>query len=307
MGLVGREERGVSGLPNPLGPAMMYGFWREQADARVVVLLVVPVKEVEAEGPSVLDRSEPVWKLGLILEGLELALRKGIVIGHMRPPVRLRHPQIRQQEGHRLRGHRRAAIRMEGQLALGDGLFLAGLTDKSLSQRRGFAMGDHPADHIAAENIQDHIQVEIGPLSGPQQFGDIPGPHLVGSGGQKFGRLVRRVVQLVASLTDLHGRGQHAVHSAHRTQVSSFVKQGRIHLCWGLIPKPLGVEDSKDGLALRRTQRPHREWLGPRRRILGLTAPVPRGPRHPEGMTGSGGDDGRNTGRCSFAGMTARL
>ena len=36
--------------------------------------------------------------------------------------------------------------------------------DQLLSQFGGFPQGDHPADDIAAENIQDHIQVETGPF-----------------------------------------------------------------------------------------------------------------------------------------------
>ena len=42
--------------------------------------------------------------------------------------------------------------------------------------------------------------MEVGPLGRPQQLGDIPGPDLIGRGGQQFRLVVLRVPQLVSSL-----------------------------------------------------------------------------------------------------------
>jgi hypothetical protein len=50
-----------------VGPAVVKDLGREQADAAVIVLGVVPGKESLAEGACVLDRTEAVRKLGPIL------------------------------------------------------------------------------------------------------------------------------------------------------------------------------------------------------------------------------------------------
>jgi hypothetical protein len=41
----------------------------------MVVLVLVPTEEALAEGASVLDRAETVWKVGSILERLEVTPR----------------------------------------------------------------------------------------------------------------------------------------------------------------------------------------------------------------------------------------
>jgi hypothetical protein len=37
-----------------------------------------------------------------------------------------------------------------------------------------------PADDASAENVDDDVEIEIGPFGGPHQLGDVPGPDLVG-------------------------------------------------------------------------------------------------------------------------------
>jgi hypothetical protein len=80
--------------------------------------------------------------------------------------------EIRKQQSHRLGLHRRAPIRVNGELAGGNVLRAATVLDEPLGQLGAFAMGDHPADHIAAENIQDHIEMIVGPLRWATQLQD---------------------------------------------------------------------------------------------------------------------------------------
>jgi hypothetical protein len=54
---------------------------------------------------------------------------------------------------------------------------------------------------IAAEDIEDHVEIEISPLRRTEQLRDIPAPELVGPGGQQFGLRVSRMRELVAALT----------------------------------------------------------------------------------------------------------
>jgi hypothetical protein len=42
--------------------------------------------------------------------------------------------------------------------------------DQLLGQAGGFACSDHPPDRVAAEDIQDVVEVVVGPLGGSQQF-----------------------------------------------------------------------------------------------------------------------------------------
>jgi hypothetical protein len=44
---------------------------------------------------------------------------------------------------------------------------------------------DHPADDVAAEDVQDHVEIEVGPFDWPEQFGDVPTPDLIRAGGQQ--------------------------------------------------------------------------------------------------------------------------
>ena len=60
----------------------------QQGNAPVVVLVIVPVEELLAETVTVFLGAESIRKVRPVLEGLELAFRKRIVIGDVRPAVR---------------------------------------------------------------------------------------------------------------------------------------------------------------------------------------------------------------------------
>jgi hypothetical protein len=93
--LSGDEAFGMSGVgcgqhPAPrldalLGKPVVDLVGREQAEARVVVLGVVPREEDVAEAARVLDRSEALGKLGAVLHRLELRLGEGVVVRHVGP------------------------------------------------------------------------------------------------------------------------------------------------------------------------------------------------------------------------------
>ena len=72
---------------------------------------------------------------------------------------------------------------MNGQLPGSNALLLAGFPDQLLRQRRTLPTGDHPADGITAEDVQDDVEVEVSPLGWTQQLGDVPRPDLIGTGG----------------------------------------------------------------------------------------------------------------------------
>jgi len=65
---------------------------------------------------------------------------------------------------------------MDGELVRQDVLLGTGLADQLPGQGGGFTGGDHPTDNITAVDIENDVQVEIGPLHRPFQFRNVPGP-----------------------------------------------------------------------------------------------------------------------------------
>jgi len=63
---------------------------------------------------------------------------------------------------------------VNGQLVELDRLLVAGFFNDPLSQGCGFLSCEHPADHIMAENVEDHIEVVVGSFDRTEELGDIP-------------------------------------------------------------------------------------------------------------------------------------
>jgi hypothetical protein len=82
--------------------------------------------------------------------------------------------QIGQQLPDRLRGHGTATIGMDGQLPRLDTLSQARLSNEIFGQCGRFPVGNRPTDGIAAEDIQDFVEIIICPFRLSQQFGNVP-------------------------------------------------------------------------------------------------------------------------------------
>src|SRR5947208_5642545 len=113
---------------------------------------------------------------------------------------------------------------MNRQLSRLDFLFATRIRNEPFGQFRTFTVGNHPAHHIAAEDVEDHVEIEICPLRGTEQFRDIPAPELVGASGQQFRLRVSRVHELVAALTRLARAFENPVHGANRAMIPAFVE-----------------------------------------------------------------------------------
>ena len=108
----------------------------------------------------------------------------------------------------------RTAIGMQGQDLRLDTLLGARLFDQSAGQRRVLPVGHHPAHRVAAEDVEQDVEVVVGPLLRPQQFRYVPAPHLVRRGGHEFGLAVLRMLKLIAALANRSALGQDPVHRA---------------------------------------------------------------------------------------------
>src|SRR6185503_1597139 len=106
--------------------------WRVQAQARVMVFVVVPAEEALAERAAVFDRTEAFWELRSILERLKLRFGIRVVVRTVRTGVALGDAQIGEEQGHRLGRHGRASIGMDRQLVGHDGVFADGLPEQAL-------------------------------------------------------------------------------------------------------------------------------------------------------------------------------
>jgi hypothetical protein len=84
LGASGDDRLGVAGVDVGRG---------QQRDPRVVVLLVVVQTSRRTRGSTrgVLDAAEPVGEGGVVLEGLELALRVGVVVRDVRSGTPIEH------------------------------------------------------------------------------------------------------------------------------------------------------------------------------------------------------------------------
>ena len=103
--------------------------------------------------------------------------------------------------------------------------------DELLGEVLAFPLGQQPAGDIAAVDVEDDVERVGGAFDGTPQLGDVPGPDLVGGGGDQFGPLIVGMAELVAPFTDLVVAVQDAVEGADRAKVESLVEQGGIDLC----------------------------------------------------------------------------
>jgi len=88
--------------------------------------------------------------------------------------VRLGDTEVCQQLDRDFGFHGRAAVGMERELS-GRHLVLGrSILEQHLEQSGVFGIGDTPADDAAAEDVDDDIEIEIGPLCRPHQLCDVP-------------------------------------------------------------------------------------------------------------------------------------
>ena len=133
-------------------------------------------------------------------------------------------------------------IGVKGELAGSNLVLFASRGDELLGQFFALPIGNHPSDDVTAEDVEDRIEVEVGPLGRPQQFGDIPSPELVGTGGQQLGLLVGRMGESVAAFARLALLFQDAVQGAARSAVDAFVEKCAIDLSRRAVLKALGMQ-----------------------------------------------------------------
>ena len=162
-------------------------------------------------------------------------------------------------------------------------MFCHGVLEECFELNGTFRMLDAPAHHAAAEDVEDDVEIEVGPFHRPHQFGDVPGPHLIWPFGQELGLLIDRVATLAAAFDDLALTCKDAIHRADRTQIDAFIEQGGVDLGRGLIREAGCAQMGKHLISLifRQGARDRmtlfcRAGRGEKRHAV----PMHRGPRH---------------------------
>ena len=162
------------------GGAVVDRRWGVQPDAGVAVDVVVVIEEHGAERPGVFDRAEAAGKRRAVLEGLEVRLRIGVVVADVWAAVAAGDAEVDEQLGDGLGGHRRAPVGMQGELVASMPWAASVSAMNASASSPVSAGGDHPADDVAAEDVDDHEQLVVDASGRALQLGDIPGPHRSG-------------------------------------------------------------------------------------------------------------------------------
>ena len=115
----------------------------------------------------------------------------------------LGHAEITQEQSHGLASHRAATIRVHGELVWFNVLLATALGDEALRERGTFSVSQHPANHVAGKDVEDDVEVVVGPLDGATKLRYIPRPNLVGRFSQQLRLGVVRMAPLVPAFSDL--------------------------------------------------------------------------------------------------------
>lgn len=166
MVAIGCIENKLSAFTDGDSRAVVHHGRRHHSDSRVAVIVVVPGEEDLAECPAVLDAAEPIGKLGAVFRGAELAFRVRIIVGRVGSAVGLGHTEISQKESDWFGSHGRSAVGMQTELAWLDVLLFVGFFDKLFGQFGTLAGSQHPTDDVTAEDIEDNVEIKVGPLGG---------------------------------------------------------------------------------------------------------------------------------------------
>ena len=183
--------------------------------------------------------------------------------------------------------------------------------EQRLEQAGAFRVGDTPSDDPSAEDVDDHVEVEVGPFCGSHQLGDVPGPDLVGAFGEQFRLLIDGMAQLPAAFSDFVMVVEDPIHGADRAVVGALVEQAGVDFRRGQVDEVRFAQKVAHRQPLLGGQRPFRlrPWpWGRRRPVQAGTVTMNAGARNPERGTGSGiqalsrcqSDDGLHQGSPSI-------
>ena len=224
---------------------------RHEADGAVAMLMVVPVRQLGDPAPC----GQQVFKrfdrqLGPVLQGSERRFDIGVVVAHGRTAARVGHAQALHGDQHGLALHRCAIVRVHRQLAWGDALARADVSQQLAGQLGTLAVKHLPAHNLAAEQVLEQVQVKVLAAHLGRQIRNIPAEHLIGSGrgqGARAAALLRCTFR--APMGQLALLSQQPVHRGLRGHIDACVGQARHDLARRQVLEHFAVERAHHGLA----------------------------------------------------------
>jgi hypothetical protein len=150
----------------------------------------------------------------VVFEGFELAFGVGVVVAGVGSVEASSESESGEELCDGGGGHGGAAVGVDGELSGLDALVSGGFLDEELGEFSGFSGVEEPADDVAAEDVDDDVELEVEPFWGAFESGDVPAPDLVGGGGEEFGFGALGVVSEVASFADFLVFVEDAVHGS---------------------------------------------------------------------------------------------
>jgi hypothetical protein len=160
---------------------------REHGDAAVAMLLVVPVEEFPAVRLGVLEAVEAIRIVAVVLHGLVDRLGERVVVAYARSAVGAGDLEEIGEFADLLGLLRRSPIGMDGQRPGLDALRFVALVDEVGRELAVFGGREHPADDVAAEQIEHDVQRVALALARAAQPGHVPGPDFVGPRREQLG------------------------------------------------------------------------------------------------------------------------
>src|ERR1700728_22604 len=136
-----------------------------------------------------------------------------------------------------------------------------GFLEQWLEERGAFGIRDQPAYDPSTEDVDDDVEVEIGPLHGTHQFGDVPRPDLVGTGGEQLGLDIDGMAHLATAFANLVVFGQDPIQGADRADIAALVEQAGVDFRRSQIDEARLVQEIQHGLSFRPGERA--SWAGP--------------------------------------------
>ncbi len=89
----------------------------------------------------------------------------------------------------------------------------------------------------------------------PLQLGDVPAPELIRRSGQELWLLIRRMGELIATLTSFTLFFQNPVNRAQRAVINTLVQESRIYCGWRVVLEAFLMQTGEHSIPLRQAER----------------------------------------------------
>src|SRR4051794_2500943 len=193
----------------------------------MAVLGIVPADETGDPALRVLLAGEPRCRpVRPVLAGAEQGFGERVVVADPRPAVGGDDAEPLERDLHGGAFHRAAVVGVQHEGTRAAALGPDRLAHESGGEFGAFALVDLPADDLAAEDVEDQVEVEEPAPDRAGHPGDVPAPDFAGAAGAVAGwRLATRRRLGPAAMVLLTVGSQDAVETGFRGEVAALVRE----------------------------------------------------------------------------------